>query len=108
MSDPENTRALNAMTRAGLTLSESLDPAKEHAFLAAPDISRKRLSRLREMARGQGLTAPRGGAGRGQGRKAADGATGTVPVLVRVTPAQKAKLATLGGSVWMRKAIDEA
>jgi len=50
----------------------------------------------------------RGGAGRGQGRKAKDGAHDLVQVGIRVTQAQKDKLRNLGGSVWVRRKIDEA
>lgn len=53
-------------------------------------------------------TSKRGGARVGAGRKAEDGATGLVQVAVRVTPPQREKLSRLGGSVWVRRAIDEA
>lgn len=50
----------------------------------------------------------RGGARVGAGRTAADGATGLVQIAFRVTEPQKAKVARLGGSVWVRRAIDDA
>ena len=48
----------------------------------------------------------RGGPGRGQGRKplAPDGQT--VVVTLRMTPAQRDKLAALGGPAWVRRRID--
>lgn len=49
-----------------------------------------------------------GGARAGAGRKAADGARGLVLVSVRLTRHQREKLRRLGGSVWVRKAVDEA
>lgn len=52
--------------------------------------------------------AKRPPAERGQGRKSLQGA-GKSPVLqVVVSPEQKAKVARLGGSDWVRSAIDKA
>lgn len=51
--------------------------------------------------------AKRGGPGRGQGRKARDGATGLVQAGIRVRADQKPKLLRIGGSVWVRRKIDE-
>ena len=52
--------------------------------------------------------AKRPPAERGQGRKSLQGA-GKSPVLqVRVTPAQKAKVDSLGGAEWVRGMIDRA
>lgn len=48
-----------------------------------------------------------GGKRVGAGRHASDGATGTVRTAVMLTPAQKLKLALLGGSVWVRKQLDK-
>lgn len=95
------------MTAAGLTLADALDPARADDFLRAPGLSRKTLLRLQEHARELGIKAPRGGAGRGQGRKSADGATGVVRVTVLLTPEQRAKLSRLGGSAWVRGTIDD-
>ena len=53
-------------------------------------------------------TSKRGGARVGAGRVATDGATGLGPVAFRLTGPQKAKVARMGGSVWVRKVIDEA
>ena len=50
---------------------------------------------------------PRGGKRAGAGRKAKDGATGLVQVGIRVRADQKLKLSRLGGSVWVRRKIDE-
>jgi hypothetical protein len=44
---------------------------------------------------------------RGQGRKPVDG-VGTVTLSIRVTPAQRAKLAILGGAKWVREKINRA
>lgn len=49
-----------------------------------------------------------GGADRGQGRKPLDPDDATVVVTVRLTLAQKAKLATLGGAAWVRERIEKA
>lgn len=50
----------------------------------------------------------KGGAGRGQGRKAADGAKHLRKVSINLTTAQAAKLKTLGGSLWVREQIEKA
>jgi len=50
----------------------------------------------------------RGGAGRGQGRKPLAPGLPTVPVTVRMTEPQRAKLARLGGPKWLRDRIDRA
>ncbi len=50
----------------------------------------------------------RGGARTGAGRKAVDGATGVVQICITVRPDQRPKLAKLGGSAWVRGAIDAA
>jgi hypothetical protein len=47
----------------------------------------------------------RGGPGRGQGRKPL-GCAPSVVVQVRMTPAQRDKLAQLGGADWVRQQID--
>jgi len=49
-----------------------------------------------------------GGAGRGQGRKPLPDGEATVPVMLRMKPAQKEKLARLGGAPWVREKIDKA
>lgn len=49
-----------------------------------------------------------GGKRKGSGRKAKDGATGLVGVYFRITREQRKKIAIMGGSVWLRKVIDEA
>ena len=50
----------------------------------------------------------RGGAGRGQGRKPVKAGEETVTLSLRVTVAQRAKLAILGGAEWVRSKIDSA
>lgn len=51
----------------------------------------------------------RGGPGRGQGRKPlAPGEPSGDPVSIRMTQAQRAKLAALGGGKWVRDKIDAA
>ena len=49
-----------------------------------------------------------GGRGRGQGRKATDGATGLGLTSFRITQAQRDKVKANGGSVWIRSLIDGA
>jgi hypothetical protein len=55
---------------------------------------------------------PRGGAGRGQGRKPLQPGAETVVVSVKMTAEQRAKLARLGrepgGAAWIRARIDKA
>ncbi len=51
---------------------------------------------------------PHGGPDRGQGRKAADGATDLVQIGARIPRDQKDKFLALGGSLWLRKKLDEA
>ena len=50
----------------------------------------------------------RGGAGRGQGRKPVKQGEETVTLSLRVTAAQREKLARLGGAGWVRSKIDSA
>jgi hypothetical protein len=50
----------------------------------------------------------RGGAGRGQGRKPVAEGQQTVTVSLRMTEAQRDKLALLGGAEWVRQRIDKA
>ena len=50
----------------------------------------------------------RGGPGRGQGRKPVKQGEETVTISLRVTVAQREKLARLGGAEWVRGKIDRA
>ena len=50
----------------------------------------------------------RGGPGRGQGRKPVKPGEETVTVSLRMTTAQRDKLARLGGAEWVRQRIDKA
>lgn len=50
----------------------------------------------------------RGGPGRGQGRKPIKEGEDTVTVSLRMTTAQRDKLALLGGAEWVRQRIDKA
>lgn len=50
----------------------------------------------------------RGGAGRGQGRKPVKQGEETVTLSLRVTAAQREKLARLGGAEWVRERTDKA
>ena len=49
-----------------------------------------------------------GGPGRGQGRKPVKRGEETVTLSLRVTVAQREKLARLGGAKWVRQKIDRA
>lgn len=49
----------------------------------------------------------RGGPGRGQGRKPVAEGQQTVTVSLRMTEAQRDKLALLGGAEWVRQRIDK-
>lgn len=105
MRDGVLTRALSCMRPAGLSLDDANNQEREEAFLRAPGISRKMLSRLREHA----LDLPQhGGVRLGAGRKAVDGATGVVQICITIRPDQRQLLAKLGGSPWVRSAIDAA
>jgi hypothetical protein len=53
-------------------------------------------------------TDKRGGPGRGQGRKPVKEGEETVTVSLRMTAAQRDKLARLGGAEWVRQRIDKA
>ena len=53
-------------------------------------------------------TKQRGGPGRGQGRKPVKQGEETVTISMRVTVAQREKLARLGGAEWVRQRIDKA
>lgn len=50
----------------------------------------------------------RGGPGKGQGRKPIKQGEDTVTVSLRMTAAQRDKLARLGGAEWVRQRIDKA
>ena len=50
----------------------------------------------------------RGGPGRGRGRKPIKEGQDTVTVSLRMTEAQRDKLALLGGAEWVRMRIDKA
>ena len=54
------------------------------------------------------MTTQRGGPGRGQGRKPVKQGEETVTISLRVTVAQREKLARLGGAEWVRGKIDRA
>ncbi len=54
------------------------------------------------------MTSNRGGPGRGQGRKPVKQGEETVALSLRVTVAQREKLARLGGAEWVRERIDRA
>ncbi len=54
------------------------------------------------------LAGTRGGAGRGQGRKAAVEGEPTAPQSIRLTSGQREKLEALGGAAWIRDRIDRA
>lgn len=54
------------------------------------------------------MSEQRGGAGRGQGRKPVKQGEETVTLSLRVTVAQREKLARLGGAEWVRQRIDKA
>lgn len=53
MKNGQLTAAINSMTRAGLTLADALDPARQDDFFRAGGIGRKQLARLQEYARGE-------------------------------------------------------
>ena len=106
MRDGVLIRALACMRAAGLTLADSIAPARQADFLRAPGISRKLLDRIREHATAD--ASKRGGERLGSGRKAIDGATQVVQVCVSIRPDQRPMLAKLGGSPWVRGAIDAA
>lgn len=90
-----------ALAHNGLTL-DALVALGERKALRLPFLGPKVWAEAKRQA------SKRGGARAGAGRKATDGATGLVQVAVRVTQPQREKLARLGGSAWMRGAIDGA
>jgi hypothetical protein len=54
------------------------------------------------------MTAKRGGPGRGQGRPPVKPGEPTVTICLRLTQAQRDKLARLGGAEWVRVRIERA
>lgn len=90
-----------ALAHNGITL-EQLVAMREREALRLPWVGPKVWAEAKRQA------SKRGGSRSGAGRKAEDGATGLVQVAVRVTEPQREKLGRLGGSVWVRRAIDEA
>lgn len=90
-----------ALAKSSLTLEQLVAlPARE--ALRLPLIGLKVLAEARRQA------SRRGGARAGSGVKPTDGATNLVQIGLRIRADQKPKLAQLGGSVWVRQAIDEA
>ena len=53
MKNGQLTAAINSMQRAGLTLADALNPARQDDFFRAGGIGRKQLARLQEYARGE-------------------------------------------------------
>lgn len=51
---------------------------------------------------------PLGGARPGSGRKPLAEGVATVPVMIKMTEPQRAKLKRLGGAPWVRERIDKA
>lgn len=90
-----------ALAHNGLTLDQLVAMCEREA-LRLPWIGKK------VWAEAKRQTSKRGGARQGAGVKPADGATDLVQIGVRIRASQKPKLARLGGSVWVRRAIDEA
>ena len=60
------------------------------------------------MTKAAATTTKHGGPGRGQGRKPVKQGEETVTLSLRVTVAQREKLARLGGAEWVRRRIDKA
>lgn len=60
------------------------------------------------MTKAAGTTTKHGGPGRGQGRKRLAEGQQTVMFALRMTVAQREKLALLGGAEWLRGKIDKA
>jgi hypothetical protein len=59
------------------------------------------------MTKAAATTTKHGGPGRGQGRKPVKQGEETVTLSMRVTVAQREKLARLGGAEWVRGKIDK-
>lgn len=89
-----------AMAKNQMTL-EQMAALRSDEALRLPLVGSKVWAEIRRLA------SKRGGARIGAGVKAADGATGLVQIAVRVTQPQREKLGRLGGSVWVRRAIEE-
>ena len=81
-------------------MARSRSPLRPHQMLA------KRLKR--EYIFDMKNEAKRGGARRGSGRKPLSEESQTVPVVTRMTTAQRDKLQRLGGAPWVRDRIDKA
>lgn len=90
-----------ALAHNGLTLDQ-LVGMREREALRLPWVGPKVWAEAKRQA------SKRGGSRVGAGRKADDGATDLVQIGVRIREDQKPKLTRLGGSVWVRRAIDEA
>lgn len=91
-----------ALRENSLTLAQLL-ALPERDALRLPWVGPRVLAEARRQS-----VPTRGGAREGAGRKAKDGATGLEQIAIRVTPEQRDKLKRLGGSVWVRRQIDEA
>jgi hypothetical protein len=104
---PRGSRAIGAVERDGepgaLVLIEATGRYAQVNAGAIRNLDQRKVSAaLAEERTGQG------GPGRGQGRKAEDGATAVERVTVQLTPAQHDKVRANGGSVWVRSLIDAA
>jgi hypothetical protein len=68
----------------------------------------KKSEKIKESKKNEkGEKVQRGGWRKNSGRKAEDGATGLIRVSITLTPEHRDRFKVLGGSLWLRRMIDE-
>ena len=107
--EPKRSPALKvALAYNNLASEAELVALGEYNALRLPGVGRKVWRDACALLASPPLPVRRGGLRPGSGRRATDGAQDLVRAGVYVTRSQHAKLARLGGSVWLRQAIDSA
>ena len=107
--EPRRSPALKvALAYNNLASEAELVALGEYVALRLPGVGRKVWRDACALLASPPLPVRRGGLRPGSGRRATDGAQDLVRAGVYVTRSQHAKLARLGGSVWLRQAIDSA
>jgi len=107
--EPRRSPALKvALAYNNLASEAELVALGEYVALRLPGVGRKVWRDACALLASPPEPVRRGGLRPGSGRRATDGAQDLVRAGVYVTRSQHAKLARLGGSVWLRQAIDRA
>jgi uncharacterized low-complexity protein len=105
---PAGGRAIGTVTMDGFDTGALVLIAATGIYVQVNAGAVKSIDQCKSVAAVSEAREGRGGPGRGQGRKAEDGATDVERVTVQLTPAQREKVRQNGGSAWVRGLIDAA